>query len=139
MVCRSCAVCSVCDGYGGCADPLNFGGIATGGEVDDAKPGTAGYEFRRIAVRCELDACGGRCADSGGGQLAMKFVVYVSAADQLNAGFGGAQCTQKFPTSKANRIHPDAVQQDWWVMHKQGTAAGGAGLQPAAKIGRAHV
>jgi len=105
------------------SDAANLCGVPGWCEVYDAEAGLSGDKPGCVAVGRELNSGGWGRANSGLRQLSVRFMVYVSAADQPNAIFMAAEISEQFASGKSDGIHPNAVEQYGWVMHKKGAAS----------------
>lgn len=56
-------------------------------------------------------------------------MVYVSAADEVDARFGAAQIRQQFASMQSDGVHPDTVQQHRGMVHEKRTADIRAGVE----------
>jgi hypothetical protein len=81
-----------------------------------------------FAAGAELDAGGGCAEDDGAAELGAEFVVDMSAADELDAGFFAAPDIEHFAAFESDCIHPDAADLDRGVVAEEEYSGGIAAL-----------
>lgn len=101
-------------------------------KLDDTIAWSAWDESWGLAFGAELDTGGGSAEDDGVAELGAEFVVNMSAADELDAGFFAAPDFEHFASFEPDGIHPVAADRDWGVVAEEEYAGSIAALHNAS-------